>query len=475
MKARFSLSGRFALVVGFGLVVTAGASAMAASFEWPPVSVFLAGIVVGLPLAAWSLSRSWRPVRETLRAVTDGVRSFQENDFGVRIRNSRDDELGELVALYNRLGDALRRERNEIYQRELLLDTLLQGAPMAILLVNERQRVSYANTAARRLFGQSQRLAGRAFADLLLSCPVEMRHALEAEEDALVAGARPEDDGEEETFRVVHRRFRLNTQENRLIVVERMTAELKRQEVEVWKKVIRVMSHELNNSLAPIRSLVHSARFVSERPGSPRKVDAILGSVEERVRQLCDFLEGYARFARLPRPCKEKVEWRRFLEATRSFFPFQLAGDPGAEHGFFDPAQMQQALINLLKNASESGSPPEEVAVALERGGEQGPWLLQVLDRGKGMDDETMKKALLPFYSSKQSGSGLGLPLCTEILAAHGGSLRLQRRPGGGTAAICVLPWEKLRVESSELRAQAPRAVDSPSPGAGEREGSPLA
>ncbi len=108
---------------------------------------------------------------------------------------------------------------------------------------------------------------------------------------------------------------------------------------------------------------------------------------------------------------------------------------------------MQQALINLLKNAAESGSPPEEIAIALECGGEGGPWLLHVLDRGKGMNEETMKKALLPFYSSKQSGSGLGLPLCTEILAAHGGSLRLQNRPGGGTAAICVLPSERPRVE----------------------------
>jgi nitrogen fixation/metabolism regulation signal transduction histidine kinase len=439
-KPRFSLSGRFALVVGLDLAVGAVAAAAASAAGWPPLTVFLAGLAVGVPLAAWTLSRTFRPVRDILRAVTDGVRSFQENDFGVRIRDSRDDELGELVALYNRLGDALRRERNEIYQRELLLDTLLQGAPMAILLVNERQRVSYANAAARKLFGQSQRLAGRALADVLASCPAGMREALEAEEDALVAGARPEDDGEEETFRVVHRRFRLNTQENRLIVVERMTAELKRQEVEVWKKVIRVMSHELNNSLAPIRSLVHSARFVSERPDSPRKVDAILESVEERVRHLCDFLEGYARFARLPRPRREQVEWRRFLETTQSFFPFRLAGELPAEPGFFDPTQMQQALINLLKNAAESGSAADEIAVALDRGGEQGQWLLQVLDRGKGMDDETMKKALLPFYSSKQSGSGLGLPLCTEILAAHGGSLRLQRRPGGGTVVTCVLP-----------------------------------
>ncbi len=439
-KSRFSLSGRFAVIAGLDLAVAAGVCGAAAAMGWPPASVFLSGLLAGLPLAAFTLARAFRPVKETLSAVTDGVRSFQENDFGVRIRAEREDELGELVALYNHLGDALRSQRNEIYQRELLLDTLLQGAPMAILLVNERQRIAYANAAARSLFRQPRRLAGRELGDLLETSPAETRRLLATEEDALVVGARLEESGEEETFRVVNRRFHLNTQEHRLIVVERVTAELKRQEVEVWKKVIRVMSHELNNSLAPVRSLVHSARIVSERSEADRRLDAILSSVEERVLHLCRFLEGYAKFARLPRPRKEWVEWGRFLETARAFFPFRLTTDPGDGHGFFDPAQMQQALINLLKNAAESGSAPEEIAVALERVGDQGPWLLRVLDRGAGMDEETMKNALLPFYSSKLSGTGLGLPLCNEILAAHGGSLRLQTRPGGGTAVTCVVP-----------------------------------
>jgi nitrogen fixation/metabolism regulation signal transduction histidine kinase len=438
MKTRFSLSGRFALLVGAAVLIAAGVSAGAAALQWPAPTVFLCGLLAGLPLAAWMVTRAFRPVRKTLRTLTDGVRSFQENDFGLRIAGGRDDELGELVGLYNRLGDALRRERNEIYQRELLLDTLLQGAPMAILLVNERQRVAYANAAARALFGQSRRLAGRSLPELLENCPPELRRPVTAEEDALVTGARGGSEEDGETFRVVNRRFHLNTQEHRLIVVERMTAELKRQEVEVWKKVIRVMSHELNNSLAPVRSLVHSARVLAGRPDRER-LASVLGSVEERVRHLCEFLEGYARFARLPLPRRETVSWRSFLETVQAFFPFRLETPIGPEEGYFDPAQMQQVLINLLKNASESGSPPAEIAVALERSRE-GSWLIHVLDRGREMDEETMRKALLPFFSSKQSGTGLGLPLCTEILTAHGGTLRLQRRAGGGMDVTCVLP-----------------------------------
>src|SRR5262249_41125197 len=156
----------------------------------------------------------------------------------LRIVETRHDELGELVALYNRMGDALKLERNEIYQRELLLDTVLQGAPMAILLVNPLGRISYANVSARKLFG-NERLPGRMLADVLPARP-ELRRAVEEGEDALASW--PDARGGEETYRVLTRSFVLNTQRNRLIVLERITPELRRQEVEVWKKAIRVMS-----------------------------------------------------------------------------------------------------------------------------------------------------------------------------------------------------------------------------------------
>jgi signal transduction histidine kinase len=106
-----------------------------------------------------------------------------------------------------------------------------------------------------------------------------------------------------------------------------------------------------------------------------------------------------------------------------------------------DPAQIQQVLVNLLRNAREAGSPPEEIALAVEElaGGEAG-LVVRVLDRGEGMDEERMSKALLPFYSSKKGGTGLGLALAREILEAHGGGLELAQRNGGGLAVTCRLP-----------------------------------
>ncbi|HEY6051341.1 MAG TPA: ATP-binding protein [Thermoanaerobaculia bacterium] len=439
MRSRFSLAGKLALVVGADLLVVAAVAAVAAGLGLPAVTVFLLALLVGIPLSVWSVGRSWGPVRTTLEAVTDGVRSFHENDFSVRLAVSRSDELGDLVQLYNRMAEVLRVERNEIYQRELLLDTVLQGAPLAIVLVNELGRVVYANSSARRLLGGSKRLQGRSFTEVLAPSPEPMKQALESGGDGLFTWASAEDPSAEEIYRVVTRAFHLNTQRHRLVMIERITPELRRQEVEVWKKVIRVLSHELNNSLAPISSMVHSAQLVASRDGGSKRLNELFGSIDERVRHLCDFLEGYARFARLPKPRKEPVNWREFLESVRRLFPFRIVGEPPADASLFDRAQMQQVLINLLKNAAEAGSPPEEIALSVDTLPEGGT-LLRVFDRGKGMDEETMRNALLPFYSSKQTGTGLGLPLCTEILSAHGGKLTLQNRTGGGTIVCCLLP-----------------------------------
>jgi nitrogen fixation/metabolism regulation signal transduction histidine kinase len=384
---------------------------------------------------------TWGSAEKTLHAVIDGVRNLRHGDFGLRLARTRDDELGELADLHNEVGDLLRVERTEIYQRELLLDTLLQGAPMAILLVNELDRIAYANAAARRLLSPSRRLVGRTLAEAAAEAPEEMATALRASGDSLVTCALPSPGSGtvEETFRILRREFQLNTQRQLLVVVERITPELRRQEVEVWKKVIRLMSHELNNSVAPISSLLHSARTVAGRPDSGARLDDILSTIEERVRHLSSFLEGYARFARLPRPSREEVSWRGLLDRVAPLYTFRLEGTLPHTPARVDPSQMEQVLINLLKNAVESGSPPDDIAVAVDAV-PSGGTVLRVLDRGPGMDEETLQKALLPFYSSKPAGSGLGLALSAEIVTAHGGRMTLRNRPGGGLEVTCWLP-----------------------------------
>ncbi len=177
-------------------------------------------------------------------------------------------------------------------------------------------------------------------------------------------------------------------------------------------------------------------------PEHAERLGSALDVIEERAVHLKEFLEGYARFARLPPPVPREVDWGPFLAELRQVVPFVFEGEEGetpSAKGRFDPGQMQQALINLLKNAQESGGPPEEVRLAVEVLGEGGI-RFRVLDRGAGLSDDGLRRALLPFYTSKPGGSGLGLPLCREIVEAHGGRLRIERREGGGTAVVCWVP-----------------------------------
>jgi nitrogen fixation/metabolism regulation signal transduction histidine kinase len=424
-----------AVLVGLQAGAAAAAALLAALFAPHPVWIFAATAIVGGGLAAWTVHRWQRTGERARQALRDGVQSLREADFSIRLAVTGEPELAELMTVYNQMADVLRTGHNEIYQRELLLDTILQGTPVAIVLTGQTSRVVFANRAARDMLAAGRRLEGTSFDALLASGPPEMREAL-AGGDALFTVGR---DGEEETYRAARRSFHLNTQAHTLFMVERLTPELRRREVDVWKKAIRVMNHELNNSLAPIRSLVHSARHVVGRPEHAHHLEGIFETLEDRAAHLTEFLEGYARFARLPPPNPQDVPWREFLDGVRGMCSFRMESAPPAEPGWFDPAQMQQVLINLLKNAYESGGPPEEIALSVHCSREQGA-VLRILDRGRGMDEEVMGRALLPFYSSKASGTGLGLPLCREILEAHGGRLRLQARPGGGLEVSCWLP-----------------------------------
>jgi nitrogen fixation/metabolism regulation signal transduction histidine kinase len=425
-----------ALALAFAVGLTALAAGVAAAYSPEPWVVLASAGGVGLVAFVFVVGFVLAPARRVLQALTDGVRSFRDRDFSMRLAATRGDELGELVSFYNELGDALRQERMEIYQRELLLDTVLQGTPVAIVLTGPTERVVFANRAARELLARGERLEGRVLDEALAQGGAELREALQSGGDTLFTVGSG---GQEETYRGVRRTFRLHTQVHTLRLVERLTPELRRREVEVWKKTIRVMSHELNNSLAPIRSLVRSARQVLGRPEHAHRMAEIFDTVEERANHLGEFLEGYARFARLPRPTKEDVGWDDFLTGLRRFCVFMLDGTLPAAPGRFDPSQMQQALINLLKNAYEAGSPEGEVRVSVHTTADGGV-VVRVADRGRGMDEDVMRRALLPFYSSKPAGSGLGLALCNEILEAHGGRLLLESREGGGTVVSCWLP-----------------------------------
>jgi len=437
MAASFALrlSWRFALAV----LLTATGAAGAVLAGWGALAAFLTAATTGLALGGWLFGRELAAAVRTLRALRDGVRGFAARDFTLELAVTRGDELGELTELYDALGDALRHERSALRQQEALLDTVLQTTPTALLLLNARSRIVFANRAARQLFEPPRRLEGESFDELLASAPVELAQAFGQGNDTLFSYAGPEAGGEEEIFHVGRRRFELAGQPHTLVLLSRMTAELRRQEVEVWKRTIRTMSHEINNTLAPVASLARSAASLLERPEARPRLAEALAVIEERADHLRSFLDGYARLARLPPPAKRELAWAPLLDELVRLYPFTPHLDPRAPAGWGDPGQLQQVLLNLLKNAHEAGGLAEEIALEILPAPEGGV-RLRVLDRGTGLSATATREALRPFFSTKPGGSGLGLALCREIVEAHGGRLRLEGRPEGGTAAVIWLP-----------------------------------
>jgi signal transduction histidine kinase len=379
----------------------------------------------------------WRtvsPLRALFRALAGTVASYRDGDFSFGITWDKYSDLVELVNAHNALGDALREQRLSLVQRELLLDTMVQNTPVAMVLVDESQRIVLGNLAARKLLGEGRRLEGRDFGKLIEGTPQALRDAFEHGGDGIFAVG---DEDNEDIFHLSRRGFRLNGRRHELVLLRLLTAELRRQEVQTWKKVIRVISHELNNSLAPIASLAHSSAELLKR-GQLERLPTALATIEERARHLEGFIRDYARFAKLPAPRLEPLEWGRFLDQLRSQVEFAWNGQYDDGVVYIDAAQMEQSLLNLVKNAHESGSPAGDVQLVLRKLPEE--WRIDILDRGSGMSDAVLAQALLPFYSTKRHGTGLGLALTRDIIEAHGGRIALQNREGGGLWVSLTLP-----------------------------------
>lgn len=431
----FSIDGKLALLLFAVTCCTVVLGALL--IEWLDNAV----LGTSLALLASALTTPWIARRylarqlSLFRALSGSVASFRDGDFSFSVTRRSHDELDDLVEAHNELGRVLREERQSLFQRELLLDTVVQNTPTALLLIESRGAIVYGNLAARQLFHDGRKVEGLRFAQLMENTPGPLREALDEGRDRLFTF---EHGGQEETYHLARRDFHLNGRVHTLYMFKRLTAELNRQEVATWKKVIRVISHELNNSLAPITSLAHSGAELLRR-GDHEKLGRIFETIEERARHLHGFLRGYSSVAKLPVPELERVEWAPFLWRLQQHYAFQRGAIPDGS-ARFDPAQVEQALINVLKNAHESGSAVDEVTLAVRQLGRV--VRVEVSDRGPGMSDAVLANALVPFYSTKRTGSGLGLALAREIAEAHGGRIALANREGGGLTVSLTLPVE---------------------------------
>ena len=439
---RLSLVTRWSALVAT-LLATGIAFALVLDYWLPGRPLLVSAICLAcvVPIAIITIRAQIQPILSLFRALEGTVTSYKDGDFSFGLHWPQNDELADLVAAHNALGNVLREQRLALVQRELLLDTMVQNTPVAMLLVGDSasdSAIVYANLAARQLLNQGRKLEGHHLADILAQAAPALGEAVARGGDGLFTAG---DGDDEEVYHLARRSFTLNGRKHELLLLRQLTQELRRQEVQTWKKVIRVISHELNNSLAPLTSLAHSGAELVRR-GQTERLPQILGTIEERTRHLESFILGYARFAKLPTPRVEAVLWPAFAARLASEVAFQVMGKLPDEASWFDPAQVEQALLNLLKNAHESGSAPDQITLHVKAA--LGMLRIEVMDRGQGMNDAVLTNALVPFYSTKRSGTGLGLALAREIAEAHGGRITLGNREGGGLTVTLILPSANL-------------------------------
>lgn len=430
-----SIRGKILLISLASLLIQVCVIVAGLQAEWTLLLTIAIALLVSLLFLLLALKLFYAPIEDLISALETGVSSFRDKDFSVRIHKPRNDELGSIVDTYNEMANTLCDERMSLFQRELLLDTIIQSTPVSILLTDSRDFVVYANSNAQHLFKQAKKLEGKSFAALLPHLPSELKEATESMQNGLVNLSL---DNERISYYVHCQSFDLNSREHKLYLFKNLTTEISRQEIDLWKNAIRLISHELNNSLAPITSMANSAQKILRSNNNLDMLPDLIETIQLRTDRLKSFLVEYADFARLPAPKKEPVALAGFIKNVIHLCPFRLLGEVPLMDLDIDPAQMEQVLINLFKNALESGSDEEQITMSFEPRTDS--MLITIMDRGPGMTEHQLQKALLPFFSTKQTGSGLGLSLCNEIVTAHNGNLRLQNRPDGGLEIRLTLP-----------------------------------
>jgi PAS domain S-box-containing protein len=357
-----------------------------------------------------------------LQTLSNVLAALREGDYSLRARRAdpRDDSLGLVYLEANALAETLRGQRLGALEATGLLRTVMAEIDAAVFAFDSDGTLRLVNRAGERLVGQpAERLQGRTAPELGLA------ECLDGESPRVLDRSGPHP-GRWELRRGT---FRQDGRPHQLVVLTDVSRTLQAEERQAWQRLIRVLSHEINNSLAPIRSLAGSLRSLvgSRPPDFDQDLNQGLDIIGQRADSLGRFMAAYARLARLPKPVKAPVEvedWvRRVVALERRTAIEVVPGPPLTIQA--DRDQLEQMLINLVRNAAD--------AVSETGGGVRVSWGLAaaglevtVEDEGPGIGDTA--NLFVPFYTTKQGGSGIGLPLSRQIAEVHGGSLRLENR-----------------------------------------------
>jgi nitrogen fixation/metabolism regulation signal transduction histidine kinase len=372
-----------------------------------------------------------------LQTMSNLLAALREGDYSIRARGARaGNALGEALLEINSLGETLRLQRLGAFEATALLRTIMSEIDVAVFTFDPRRHLRLVNRAGEALLGQPMdKLLGKTASELSLDT------CLEVSEDEPLTLNFPGGSGR---WGIRRSTFREEGLPYELLVLTDLSRTLREEERRAWQRLVRVLGHEMNNSLAPIKSLAASLESLLRRDPLPPdwKDDAGAGlnSIASRADSLSRFLQAYTRLTKLPPPQKQDVDIASLVQRVVDLEPrlkVQVMPSPKTMIRA-DAAQIEQALINLVHNAVDAALETQgNVAIGWRE--KEGCVEISVQDDGPGIMN--LANLFVPFFTTKPDGSGIGLPLSRQIAEAHGGSLVLTNREAGqGAQALLRLP-----------------------------------
>jgi len=410
-------------------------------------------VEVGCGVSFWIAFVLFRRFYEPLRLLKSSADFLKETDFSTTLLPTGQHETDALVSVYNTMLTTLRTERVRVEEKGILLQTLINASPTGILLCDESLSVLSVNPALEAMFAMTAKASIGSRLETHIVPFAELVQRLSV--------------GASEVFTHKARRFKVHKAgfvekgvPHIIVLVEELTDELRASEKTAYQRIIRVLAHEVNNSTGAARSLMESALhyeryFVPEMPDDERTDfrDA-LTVASERLAGLGEFMREYAHVVRLPAPKPQAFDIGELLVTTATLFgevckahhiTLRVITPNEAMMIHADKVQLQQALTNLTKNAIEAvqdveESSAEERSVTLSvRRRDSVSVSIAVEDTGAGLNASAAANILTPFFTTKETGQGIGLMLVREIAAAHGFEFSLENRVGGGARAEMVV------------------------------------
>ncbi len=412
-------------------------------------TVLYASIVVLLIIIIFQLYTLIYYVEKTNRDLSRFLSAIEHSDFSQTfIDTSLGSSFKDLYKSFNKVIMKFQNARSEKEEHLRYLETVMQHVGVGLISYNQNGEVQFINNAAKRLL-RITHLNNISSLSKISQSLTRKLFALEA--------------GERETIKITDENdfiqlimyateFKLRDQKYTLVSLQNIQSELEEKEMEAWQQLIRVLTHEIMNSITPISSLASTVQSIlknniqgqsSPDPESLDDINSAVNTIQRRSEGLIHFVNSYRNLTRIPKPnfqiflissLFERIKKLMSKELEEKGIKFGQCITPGSLELTADPELVEQVIINLLINSEQSLDVKEAAEIKLTASlDERGKILIKVIDNGPGIPEDVLEKIFIPFYSTKKNGSGIGLSLSRQIMRAHGGNIRVASKAGEET------------------------------------------